>query len=125
MADLSTTPNYVASGQIKDIDVTREYGEKGFRKRTFVIVDDTGKYENYYQFEVTKDKCDGLDEFNVGEYVDVWFNIRCNEYKERYYTNLPAWLVKHQEGKQTLPEAAKEAEQAQAEAVDDGDILPF
>jgi len=110
---------YTMEGQIKLIGDVQTF-KNDFTKREFVIETD-GKYPQMVKFEVVKDGCQAMDEFNVGERVVVSFNIRGNEWNEKYYVNLQAWNVEHQAGTQTIPQAQAEAEQA----MDDSDPLPF
>jgi hypothetical protein len=56
--------------------------------------------------------------------VVVSFNIRGNEWNEKYYVNLQAWNVEHKAGVQTVAEAQVEAGQAEPPA-EDSDPLPF
>jgi hypothetical protein len=51
------------------------------------------KYPQDIKLEVVNDKCDALDQFSVGQEVEVEFNIRGNEYNDRFYVNLSAWKV--------------------------------
>ena len=48
--------------------------------------------------EVVKDRCDMLDEYEVGQKVQLNFDIRGNEYKDRYYVNLSCWKIQAAEG---------------------------
>ena len=67
--------------------------ESGFKKKEFVI-ETIGDYPQMIKFEVVKDKCDNLEQYNkVGDFVNVSFNIRGNEYKEKYYVSLSAWKI--------------------------------
>jgi len=73
-----------------------------FTKREFILdisEDVNGKvYPNVAKFQVTKDKCSVLDNYNVGEEIKVHFNIRGNkatskEGKAIVFTNLDAWKI--------------------------------
>jgi hypothetical protein len=83
---------YEATGQIKIIEATQSF-PSGFKKREFVITTDSDKYPQDLKFEVVKDGCDKLENFNVGDSVTVAFNLRGNEYKGKYYVGLTAWKV--------------------------------
>jgi hypothetical protein len=92
------------SGKIKLINDTQTF-DSGFSKREFVITTDE-QYPQDVKFEVIKDKTSLLDNFSVGDNVDVSFNVRGNEYQGRYFVNLQAWRInKINEGTATPPPA--------------------
>ena len=88
---------YEASGTIKLINETQSF-PSGFSKREFVITTEHDKYPQDLKFEVVKDRCAMLDEFEVGQKVQLNFDIRGNEYKDRYYVNLSCWKIQAAEG---------------------------
>jgi hypothetical protein len=89
--------SYEASGTIKLIDETQTF-PSGFSKREFVITTEHDKYPQDLKFEVVKDRCGMLDEFNVGQKVNLQFDIRGNEHNGRYYVNLSCWKIQAGEG---------------------------
>ena len=88
---------YEASGTIKLINETQTF-PSGFSKREFVITTEHDKYPQDLKFEVVKDRCEMLDQFDVGQKVQLNFDIRGNEYKDRYYVNLSCWKIQAAEG---------------------------
>ncbi len=78
-------------GTIKVIMETVKY-DSGFYKREFVLTTD-GKYPQDIKFQAVKEKADALDDFEPGDDVAVSFDLRGNEYKERYYVDLNAWKL--------------------------------
>jgi hypothetical protein len=88
------------SGKIVKIGEVQEFAS-GSRKVQFVIKNNEGHegQEQVFAFDlfagVSKpEKLDNFLKYNkVGSEVEVSFNIKCNEYKGRYYTNLDAWKV--------------------------------
>lgn len=89
--------SYEASGTIKLILDTQTFAS-GFTKREFVITTEHDKYPQDLKFEVVKDRCSLLDDFEVGQKVQLHFDIRGNEYKDRYYVNLACWKIQAAEG---------------------------
>jgi len=91
------------SGKIVKIGEVQEFSS-GFRKVQFVIKNNEGydDQEQVFAFDVFAkvDKPERIDYFlkynHVGDNVDVSFNIKCNEYKDKYYTNLNAYRVDQQ-----------------------------
>lgn len=88
-------------GQIKVIYDTQTFGS-GFQKREFVITTED-KYPQDIKFEFVKDKCTVLDGYEAGTKVKVFFDIRGNEYKERYFVNLNAWKMEKSGGGSAAP----------------------
>lgn len=85
-------PKYQATGAIRHIHDTQTFAS-GFAKREFVIETGEDKYPQLIKFELVKDKCSHLDKLVLGDVVEVSFDIRGSEYKERFYVNLVAWKV--------------------------------
>ena len=80
-------------GTIKVIGEKQTF-DSGFQKVEFVLTTNDEKYPQDVKFEIVQDKVDDFLKYNkVGASVDVDFNVRGNEYKEKYYVNLSAWKV--------------------------------
>ena len=65
----------------------------GFNKREFVITDSADKYPQDIKFECVKDKVELVNKLNVGDQVEVTFDIRGNEYNDKFYVSLAAWKI--------------------------------
>lgn len=83
---------YEAIGKLKVKFDTQTF-PSGFTKREFVITTGDDNYPQDIKFELIKDKCAWLDNFQEGQEVTVNFDIRGNEYKGRYYVNLNCWKI--------------------------------
>ena len=91
------------SGKIVKIGEVQGFAS-GSRKVQFVIKNNEGYQgqEQVFAFDLfagasKPEKLDNFLKYNkVGSEVDVSFNIKCNEYKGKYYTNLDAWRVGQQ-----------------------------
>jgi hypothetical protein len=74
-----------------------------FRKREFVV-QTKEQYPQTLCFEFTQDKTSVLNNFQVGQEVNVEFNIRGREWTPpqggatRYYTTLQAWRMNAVQG---------------------------
>lgn len=84
-------------GKVKVLMDTQTFAS-GFSKREFVVEVEDGKFPQMIKFECVKDKAAQLDNLSVGDAVKVNFDIRGNEYKDRYYVNLTAWKVAKLDG---------------------------
>jgi hypothetical protein len=83
---------YEAAGKLKWIGTTQSFAS-GFTKREFVVTTAADKYPQDLKFEVVKDKCPLLDPFELGQDVQVSFDIRGNEYNGKYFVNLACWKI--------------------------------
>ncbi len=70
-----------------------------FRKREFVLeLEGESRYPQYVMFQLTGDRCDGLDGFAKGDEVKVEFSLRGREWTSpkgevRYFNSLETWSV--------------------------------
>ncbi|NQX00089.1 DUF3127 domain-containing protein [bacterium] len=83
---------YETAGKLKWIGTTQSF-PSGFTKREFVVTTAADKYPQDLKFEVVKDKCPLLDPFELGQDVQVSFDIRGNEYNGKYFVNLACWKI--------------------------------
>jgi len=90
-----------------------------WQKLEFVVKTDD-EYNNIYCFEIFgEEKVEAFKKFTkTNDMVDVKFNVKCNEWKDKYYSSLAAWSVFKAE---TSP--AFEPVEAVAETASDD--LPF
>ncbi len=76
---------------------TQQVSEK-FKKREFVLTDNGSKYPQHISFQLSQDKCDVLDGFNVGDEIKVQFNLQGREWTSpkneiKYFNTLDAWKI--------------------------------
>lgn len=95
----------------------------GFSKREFVIKTD-GEYPQFIKFELMKDRTKFADNWNVGEVLDVSFDIRGNEHNGKFYNNLNAWKVErlHEAPTIATPQPATPQE---TQNTNEGEDIPF
>ena len=84
------------AGKLVVINATQVVSEK-FSKRTFVVATDD-KFPQEIEFQLTQDKCDYLDQYKVGEQVNVSLNIRGRSWQNpqgetKYFNTLEAWKI--------------------------------
>lgn len=117
---------YEATGKIKVIFDTQTF-PSGFSKREFVVTTGDENYPQDIKFEIIKDKCSWLDKFQQGQDVTVHFDIRGNEYKDKYYVNLNCWKIVGADGQgssqPSTQASANEVEPSPDEMVNDD--IPF
>ncbi|CAN5580483.1 hypothetical protein BH11BAC1_BH11BAC1_15160 [soil metagenome] len=101
-----------------------------FRKREFVLTDDSSQYPQHISFQLTQDKCSLIDAINPGDEITVSFNLRGREWKSpqgeiKYFNSLEAWKIDKGAAASTQERHYEEIPEQtfkQTEATDD---LPF
>jgi len=117
---------YTLKGEIKTIKETRNVSDT-FKVREFVINDASGQYPQIIAFQSAQDRCEMLDNFNIGDMVEVNFNLRGREWTSpqgdvRVFNTLDAWKVTSLNAAAAAPATAASAETFTPET---GDDLPF
>lgn len=79
-------------GSIHLIGETETVGNNGFTKR-LVVIETQEQYKQTIPVDFVKDKTNILDNYEVGDTVDVSVNVRGNEYNGKYYVNLQGWKI--------------------------------
>ena len=85
------------SGKIKWIDEVKTYGESGFRKRQVVITTQE-QYPQSLLIEFVQDKCNLLDNFQLGQSVKIGINLRGREWinpegETKYFNSIQGWRI--------------------------------
>lgn len=104
-----------------------------FRKREFVLTDNSSQYPQHISFQLTQDKCSLLDQYNVGDELKVHFNLRGREWTSpkgeiKYFNTLEAWRIEG--GSASAPAGNSSASNAMNDvatfsAASQEDDLPF
>ena len=122
------------TGNNKKIEETKTFGASGFRKRELVVTTDE-QYPQMLLVEFVQDKCDLLNNYNVGEDVKVSINLRGREWinpegEAKYFNAIQGWriekLFSEDENTDIPPLPPAEAFQPADELnQDEPDDLPF
>ena len=88
---------YETAGKVKWIGDTQTF-PSGFSKREFVVTTAHDKYPQDIKFDMVKDKCPLLDGFDLGQDVQVSFDIRGREYNGKYFVDLSCWKLQAADG---------------------------
>ena len=89
---------YELKGSVKVVNETAVISDK-FKKREFVITDDSSQYPQDIAMQLTQDNCDKLNGVKVGDRLLVKFNLRGRAWndpktgKDRYFNSLDAWFI--------------------------------
>lgn len=84
-------------GKIKLIGETKTFGSNGFRKRELVITTEE-QYPQHILVEFIQEKCDVLDNYQVGQEVKININIRGREWvnpegETKYFNSIQGWKI--------------------------------
>ncbi|MBT3833235.1 MAG: DUF3127 domain-containing protein [Gammaproteobacteria bacterium] len=126
--------SFEVQGMIHSIGDTTEYGNNGFTKREFVIKltgeNENPTYPNHIALELIKDKCAMMDDHNIGDEIQVQFNLSGRLWSgggnpEKCFTSLQAWRVKPAPGQSHSSSSADQG--ASPPPFDDNeyDDIPF
>ena len=85
------------TGKIKWIDETKTYGNNGFRKREVVITTEE-QYPQQILIEFIQDKCELLNNYQVGQNVKIGINLRGREWtnpegETKYINSIQGWRI--------------------------------
>jgi hypothetical protein len=121
-------------GKIKMVDVTKEVGTSGFKKRDVVVTTDE-QYPQHILVQFVQEKCDLLNNYQVGDAVKIDINLRGREWTNPqgemvYFNTIQGWRIGKMQAESTAnPVAPMPAAEAFAPATDfkeeDHDDLPF
>jgi len=120
-------------GKIKKIDETKTFGSNGFRKREMVVTTDE-QYPQMIMVEFIQDKCDLLNNFNVGDDVKISINLRGREWinpegEAKYFNSIQGWRIEKVQaggGAESVPPVeAGGFEPATNVSEEEADDLPF
>ena len=69
-----------------------------FRKRDFVLTDNSSQYPQHISMQLTQDKCRLMDNYNVGDEIKVHFNLRGREWTSpkgevKHFNTIDAWRI--------------------------------
>lgn len=85
------------TGRVKMIDQTKEVGSGGFKKRDIVVTTDE-QYPQHILVQFVQDKCDLLNNYQVGEQVKIDINLRGREWTNQqgetvYFNTIQGWRI--------------------------------
>ena len=96
--------------ELKEVQTGISKAGKEWKKQNFIVSNDDGYQgaEQIYCFEVFGDEAvSNLSKFNkVNDNIKVSFNIKTNEWKDKYFTSLSAWRIDKVDGA-SAPEPLK------------------
>ncbi len=120
------------TGKITKIKEAQTFGASGFRKRELVITTNE-QYPQPLMVEFVQDKCDLLNNYQVGQDVKISINLRGREWinpqgEAVYFNSIQGWRIEaFQEGNAVTSPTAPPAKFETTTEIDDSepDDLPF
>ncbi|MDO9185199.1 MAG: DUF3127 domain-containing protein [Bacteroidota bacterium] len=120
------------TGILKVKSEAQQVSEK-FKKREFVLTDNSSQYPQHVSFQLTQDKCNLIDSYNVGAEIKVHFNLRGREWTSpqgeiKYFNTLEAWRIEGGANSGSGNSSASNKMEGVSEtftAATEGDDLPF
>lgn len=85
-------------GKVHEVGTTQQVSES-FRKRDLILAyAENPQFVEYIRFEATNDRVSNFDNLNVGDEVEVSFNLRGRPWTNKdgvttYFNSLVAWRV--------------------------------
>ena len=112
-------------GAVKVVNETVQVTDS-FKKREFVLTDDSSQYPQDISFQLSQDNVDKLNGVKVGDRILVKFNVRGREWinpqgEAKYFNSLDAWFIQ----KTNSANNAQATPQPVDMSVGSDDNLPF
>jgi hypothetical protein len=85
-------------GKLLEKGDTQKVSDK-FQKREFVVeYAENPQYPEFIKFELVQDRCSQLDPFQLGQEIEVHFNLRGRKWVDpkgetKYFNSLNAWRI--------------------------------
>lgn len=102
-----------------------------FKKREFVIeYVENPMYPQHVLFQLTQDKVDLIDNYEVGQQLEVTFNLRGRKWQSpdgvvKYFNTLEAWRLEPVQSGQNVPPPPAEPAIMNDMVMEKDDDLPF
>ncbi|GAB4141824.1 MAG: hypothetical protein Fur0041_17020 [Bacteroidia bacterium] len=122
------------TGTLKVKFKEQQVSEK-FKKREFVLTENSSQYPQHINFQLVQDKCGLIDNFNVGDQIRVFFNLRGREWTSpqgevKYFNTIDAWKIEAVNAAPQMNQQAPAMNTVAAPEIttfssEDSDDLPF
>jgi hypothetical protein len=110
-------------GKLFKVYPTEQKTDK-FQSRDFAIEFMSGNYPQLVKFQLSNDKCDLIDAYQIGSQVRVYFDLRGREWNDKILTNLQAWKIESLEQDPPQQPVAQEVSPQKAAKIEDAILVP-
>lgn len=111
-------------GTITDIKDAQAITDK-FTKRELILEIPDDKYPQFCSFEFSNRGCEALDQFKIGQEVELTFSLRGREYKGKHYNSLAAYKIEQTGTQVKVVEKVVNSIREAVEDFNSPDDLPF
>lgn len=122
------------TGKLVEKYDTQTMSEK-FKKREFVVEyrdNPNSSFSEFLKFQLTQDRCNLIDNYQVGQDIRVAFNLRGRKWEKdgtvSYFSNLEAWKIESasvQSGSPAASGSLPDTSSSVSAADDANNDLPF
>ena len=90
---------FTLTGTLKVKFAEQTVSEK-FKKRDFVITDNSSQYPQHVSFQLMQDRCSLIEPFQPGQEIKVFFNLRGREWtspqgETKFFNTVEAWKIEN------------------------------
>lgn len=114
-------------GKVHHLGAVEQVSDK-FKKRVLVVNDGHAEYPQTVPFTFTQGNIDKLSNLNVGDEVEVTYELRGREWEGRYFADVNGWKVEVTSSSGAPAQPAKPKATSKKEAAFANDVeddLPF
>jgi hypothetical protein len=114
---------------VKLIRATQQVSEK-FRKREFVVTDNSSQFPQFITFQATQERCDLLNNIKEGDEVEIGFFLKGREWKDnrsgeiKFFNSLEAFRLT-KASSSSAPSSENIPQEPLGYSGDEVDDLPF
>lgn len=83
--------SYNLEGSVHKIFSTEQKSDS-FRSRD-IVIDTGGQYPQKIKAQFVQDRCELLNQYKEGDQVRLHFDLRGNEWENKFYVSLNAWKI--------------------------------
>lgn len=122
--DMAPSDEPKFAGTVHFIEETREYGERGFRKRLVVLETEGARFSSYVPFELIQSNCELADDLEVGDEVEITYRLSGRKWQRDEQSEVKYFLSAEALALEVL---SKKSEQPDDDPppVDEDDSVPF
>ncbi len=101
-----------------------------FRKRDFVLSENSSQYPQLITFQLVQDRCSLIDNVNVGDEIKVHFILKGREWTSpqnevKYFNTIEAWKIESVKSENVTGGTSNPPAIAEALSASEPDDLPF
>jgi len=112
------------AGQVHFIDETKEYGQRGFRKRLVVLEQANDRFPSYVPFELIQENCELADDLEIGYQVEITYRLGGRKWQRDANSEVKYFLSAEAIALQVLSKKPEESADAPP-PFDEDDSVPF